>query len=80
MALGLFSSSLGAQSTPCILLCLLELCPNLFVPTVGLPGAPMPICAPSLHVTCLNIHFVTRQGPGAPCYLALALVSLFQLV
>ena len=40
----------------------------------------MSICACSLHVKCLGILYVVGLGLGAPCWLALGLVSLSQLV
>ena len=40
----------------------------------------MPICACSLHATCLGILYVIELSLVAPHLLALVLVSVFQLV
>ena len=53
---------------------------DLLAPEVGLPGAPMPIGACSLHVTYFGILHIVGLGLGALCWLALVLVSLSQLV
>ena len=45
----------------------LKSCLNLPVPVVGPPGALMPICACSLHVTCLGIFLIAGLGLGASC-------------
>ena len=58
----------------------LELYPDWSTLAVRLPGAPMPICACSLHATCLGIRYVVGLSLGVPCWLALALISLSQLV
>ena len=56
----------------------LELCSDLSVPVVGPPGAPMPICACSLHVTCFQHLFHCKTRPGA-VLLAFARRGLFVL-
>ena len=51
-------------------------CPDLPVPVVEPPGAPMPICPCSFHATCLGIFLIARLGLGATCWLALGVVCL----
>ena len=67
MALGLSSSSLVLRAISQTLLSSLESCPDSLVPMVGPPGAPMPICACSLHATCLNIFLIAGLGLEASC-------------
>ena len=40
-----------------------KLFPDLPVSVVGPPGAPMPICACSLHATCFGIFLIAGLGP-----------------
>ena len=54
----------------------LELCPDSPVPVVGPPGAPMLICACSLHATCLGIFLIAGLGLGASCWHMLNMVCL----
>ena len=53
-----------------------ESCLDLLVPVVGLPGAPMPICACNLHATCFNIFLIARLGLGASCWFLLGVICL----
>ena len=53
-----------------------ESCPGSPVPVVGLPGIPMPICACSLHATCLSIFLIAGLGLEASCWRTLKVVCL----
>ena len=55
-----------------------ESCPDLPVPVVRLPGAPMPTCTCNLHATCLGIFLIAGLGLGG-VLLAYAKRGLFML-
>ena len=55
---------------------LFESCPDLPVPAVEPPGAPILICACSLHARCLGIFLSTGLGLEASCRLPLDVVYL----
>ena len=76
MALGSSSSSLDAQAISQILPGFLESCSDSLVPVIEQPGASMPICACSLHATCLNIFLIARLGLRVSYWLALGVVRL----
>ena len=50
--------------------------PDSPAPVVGPPGAPMPICACSLHATSLGIFLIAGLGLGASRWLLLGVVCL----
>ena len=51
-------------------------CLDSLVHVVGPPGAPMPICACSLHTTCLGIFLIARLGLEASHWCTLSVVHL----
>ena len=62
------------KTISCVLPGSLKSCPDLLALTVRPLGAPMPICACSLHVACLSIFHVVGLGLETPCCLVLGMI------